>query len=59
MTIGLAMAELASAAPTSGGVCDHPFCNGGKFSIYKSPMTSSTFGRILCLLLVGEISFAG
>ena len=57
MFIGLAMAELASAAPTSGGVRVNNSCNNGNiFSLY---IISSTFGRTHFLVHVGEIYSAG
>jgi len=56
LTIGMSMAELASAAPTSGGVRDDPFCENDNFSNIN---ISSTFGRTRFPLHVGEIYSAG
>ena len=57
MSIGLAMADLASAAPTSGGVCDYPF-HDGNLSIYNHQLYFWTFSlssprwrNIICWLV--------
>lgn len=55
MSIALAMAELASSAPTSGGVCASIHVIVATFLI----LISSTFGPIRLLPRVGEIYSAG
>lgn len=55
MSIALAMAEMASAAPTAGGVRTSNHVIVAPFLIY----ISSTFGPIRLLPRVGEIYSAG
>ena len=61
VSIGMAMAELASAAPTSGGVSDAQNCFGKQKSnrIQTCHGTSFIFGRTLILRPNAAISSPG